>query len=372
MNVFLECDVDTLIDLQVQAAIARMTTKSEAGVAASLALAKLSIKLLAQDTLETIAQDFLDKYFIPLIQLLSSQTTFPSSGKARAAICHSMVQILVQLGERLGRELASQVLISTLQCFFACFSGVHEEVQLELQQRRNSKVNGVGARGSKQELKLSGSGKFHQSLDLSQTPTNADPPSRVGYSTSIKITSPAEEVQAHPLAESVETIGNSSNTGDTTPKGSIGTPTDPPAAAPVNEAYTQVCLTFSPTMAHASYIPFCRLLGQYNLNGQLYNTDLIEHIVYKLDDSERPKSPIPTVFYETSDTETDRSSETEDDDEHSDSESGFDRDAALKVGPIAAITGLSPEATDFGKSSWFVDLDSDDETTTKVEGEVRE
>ena len=80
-----------------------------------------------------ILQDLCDNYFVPLIQLLSSQTSFPSRGEGRAAISRSMVDLLVVLGERLGREEARQILSTTLQCFFSCFSSVHsneEETQL--------------------------------------------------------------------------------------------------------------------------------------------------------------------------------------------------------------------------------------------------
>ena len=283
-----------------------------------------------------------------------------------------MVQILVQLGERLGREQASKVLISTLQCFFACFSGANTRVESETPQRRNSKVNGVGAQGSKHELSLSGSQNL-ENFDLCETPTNtslrSDSDVHASHSTtSITVTSPATEVHTHPLTvETNETVQqHTPSTSDTTPKGSVDTTT----GVPDNEAYRQVCLTFSPAMAHASYVPFCRLLGQYYLNDQLYNTDLIEQIVYKQDDSVRSKSPLPTVLCETSDSESDLSSEAEDEDENSDSEAGFERDAALKVGPIAAITGLGQDSTDFGRSSWFVNLEGE-ETGTKVEEEVR-
>ena len=70
---------------------------------------------------------------MPLIQLLSSHTTFPSGGEGRAAICRSMIDLMIALGERLGREEASLVLIPTLELFFLCFDSVHsneEETQL--------------------------------------------------------------------------------------------------------------------------------------------------------------------------------------------------------------------------------------------------
>ncbi len=80
-----------------------------------------------------LIQDLCDNYFLPLIQLLSSQTTFPSGGVGRSAVCRSMVDLLLSLGERLGRDEAINVLTDTLQGFFSCFSSVHsneEETQL--------------------------------------------------------------------------------------------------------------------------------------------------------------------------------------------------------------------------------------------------
>lgn len=45
-----------IVFCQVTAATSRMTVKSEAGVAASIALAKISVQLLSPHTLERIAQ----------------------------------------------------------------------------------------------------------------------------------------------------------------------------------------------------------------------------------------------------------------------------------------------------------------------------
>ena len=122
-------------------------------------------------------------------------------------------------------------------------------------------------------------------------------------------------------------------------------------------------------MAHNSYIQFCRLLGQYNLGDKLYNRELIEQIAYGHDEAAQPKSPLPNVLAEL-EPESDPSSESEDDSDGGET-SIEKRDAAIKVGPIIAVTGLGKDASGFGRSSWFVSLDereeSAKETVTKEE-----
>ena len=113
-------------------------------------------------------------------------------------------------------------------------------------------------------------------------------------------------------------------------------------------------------MGHSSYVQFCRLLGQYNLGDKLYNRELIEQIAYAHDETTQPKNPLPNILTEPA-TESDLSSESEDE---SDGELSFEkRDAAIKVGPIIAVTGLGKEASGFGRSSWFVDLHEKEEST---------
>ena len=119
--------------LQVSAATSRMSVKSEAGVAASLALMRIAIRHLLHTSLQNIAHDVCESYFVPLIQLLSAHTVFPSGGEGRAAVCRSLIDLMIMLGERLGREEASEVLIPTLELFFLSFDSVHsneEETQL--------------------------------------------------------------------------------------------------------------------------------------------------------------------------------------------------------------------------------------------------
>ena len=259
-------------------------------------------------------QEICDRYFLLLIQLLSSQTTFPSGGKARAAICQSMVKLLVLLGEGLGREQACDLLRPTLQCFFASFSSVHQDDGREKATPTTTADSDVAE-------------------PLSPSPKHASHPE-------------AKPVEFHPLTESLD----DPKSGDD-PKSS-----DTPSYMPDSEVYRQLCTTFSKAMAHTAYVNFCMLLGQYYLHDCLCNADLIEQIAYSHDEMEHPQSPLTSILTETLSCDSDTNSESESDEE-SDDDMGMARDAALKVGPIAAVTGLGMEEAGFRKSSWFVDLE---------------
>ena len=340
-----------------------MSMKSEAGVAASLALVKLSIKALSPKTLEDgVANDIADHYFLPLIQLLSAQTTFPSGGKARAAICQTMVSLLVQLGEKLEtRELASEVLMPTVKGFFACFSVVHETGS-----KMHAPTGQSPTKSTSDELKQNGG--LDRDEIVSVTPTVDDPlgtrngPCRDRSPKELDLTNrgipAADMVEQHPLTPQKEDL-------DVTPKlARHSRELKEEVLFGESETYHQVCATFSRPMAHNSYIQFCRLLGQYNLGDKLYNRELIEQIAYGHDEAAQPKSPLPNVLTELV-PESDPSSESEDDSDGGEM-SIEKRDAAIKVGPIIAVTGLGKDASGFGRSSWFVDLDEREESARET------
>ena len=301
-------------------------------------------------------QDLCENHFILLIQLLSSQTTFPSGGRARATICQSMVHLLVHIGERLGREKASQ-LMATLQCFFACFSGVHgngnrsrvSDVEPE-QPRVRPKWDQPN--GQEEEKLEDGD------LDELKTPTDSSVLEHqlAGSGKAVPV---SKEVNLHPLSPSPDS--QDAEVGGERGEGEKGrdTATTPPKEDTTtlfenSEAFRQVCTTFSPAMAHAAYVPFCRLLGQYTLNNQLYNTDLIEGITYSHDQKAQP-SPLPSIF----DASEDNSPSSSDSESEENTDDDIDDSFALKLGPIAAISakrGLGDDSASFGQSSWFVDL----------------
>ena len=223
------------------------------------------------------------------------------------------------------------LLIGTLQCFFTCFSGVHGPAF------ERATANGEKARGKEED----GSDRATLSADLNESLTQS----------ARKVVPTATEVESHPL--NLRNGGEADPDQEATPLPSSDTLIEE------NEAYRQVCATFSPAMALAAYIPFCRLLGQINLNKNLYNTDLIEHIAYSHDKVAQPNSPLPNVW-DRPDSESESSSDSEDETSSGEDLDDSWRDVAMKLGPVAAIhgkSGLGSDAAGFGRSSWFVDLE---------------
>lgn len=283
-------------------------------------------------------------YFLPLIQLLSSQITFSSGGKVRAAICQSMVKLLLLLGETLGRDMACSKLGPILQCFFSSFSGVHEDERKEKPKRTDrhtiavvDTAGGAGGAGGDLNPPFLLSSSLKGSVGVVSHPE-------------------AKTVEFHPLTGSLEEGGG----GDT-----------PSSYVPDSEAYRQLCITFSKAMAHSAYVNFCKLLGQYYLADCLCNAELIEQIAYSHDEVAHPNSPLTSILTESFSCDSDTNSDGGSDEDSDDDDMGVARDAAIKVGPIAAVTGLNMEESGFRKSSWFVDLEEplgEDSTATTTAG----
>ena len=264
-----------------------------------------------------------------------------------------MVHLLVHIGERLGREKASQ-LMATLQCFFACFSGVHgtgngskiSDVETE-QPRVQPKWDQPNGREEKPE---------DEALTELQTPTNESMLEHqlAGSGKAVPL---SKEVSLHPLSPSSESRDSEEGEEGKERRGTViatSPKEDTTTLFENSEAFRQVCTTFSPAMAHAAYVPFCRLLGQYTLNNQLFNTDLIESIAYSHDQKAQP-SPLPSIF----DALEDDALSSSDSESEENSDEDIDESFVLKLGPIAAISaksGLGDDSASFGQSSWFVDL----------------
>ena len=133
-----------------------------------------------------------------------------------------------------------------------------------------------------------------------------------------------------------------------------------------NLALEQLQETFTPAMAHATYIPFCKLLGQISLNTELRNTELIEHIAYGYDAHARDKTrQLPSVFLSSEDEDSSSSNSDSEDSMAEDTRGGDEelaRDVTIKLGPVEALQqkrGLDRDAVSFGRSNWFVDLNQE-------------
>ena len=307
-----------------------------------------------------------DRFFIPLIQLLSSQTIFPSGGSARATICHSLVLILLKIGERLGREKSSVLLLETLRLFFTCFDAVYMQcspgISESLASSGSSRGRSETASGSSQSSgftsQASAPGKLQNGRERGRSNTaspvasgsrwgNPNRPKKAvsldkdGHGTTVVL---ATQVTSHPLSS-----------------GSDKTPANPNQNKMMDpsEALEQLHDTFSPAMAHAMYIPFCKLLGQIKLNTELRNTELIEQLAYRYDEDVQQQTRLPSVFL-ASDNEQSSSSNSESEDSGEEREEDeLVRDVTIKLGPVVALQkkrGLDQDAVNFGRPSWFINL----------------
>ena len=318
-----------------------------------------------------------DSFFIPLIQLLSSQTIFPSGGSARATICHSLVLILLKIGERLGREKSSVLLLETLRLFFTCFDAVYMQcspgISESLASSGSSRGRSETASGSSQSSgftsQVSAPGKLQNGRERGRSNTdspvasgsrwgNPNHPKKAvsldkdGHGTTVVL---ATQVTSHPL----------SSDSDKTQRAHAN-PNQKKMVDP-SEALEQLRDTFSPAMAHAMYIPFCKLLGQIKLNTELRNTELIEQLAYRYDEDVQQQTRLPSVFL-ASDNEQSSSSNSESEDSAGEEreEDELVRDVTIKLGPVVALQkkrGLDQDAVNFGRPSWFINLqDEGDET----------
>lgn len=102
---------------------------------------------------------------------------------------------------------------------------------------------------------------------------------------------------------------------------------------------------------------------------ELRNTELIEQIAYNYDDNVKEKSSLPSVFLNS---EEELSSESGSESEHSTGEEHTEddlmRDVTIKLGPVVALqkkSGLDEDAVNFGRSSWFVDLQQEGGNTSE-------
>ncbi len=247
-----------------------------------------------------------------------------------------MVNLLELIGNSLGREEACRILGSTLQLFFSTFSGVHAATVTSSKHSPPASTN-------------------TQSLTSSMKNPN-----------STRVSNKTVEFKTSEVEEEGSATGTGSIHADNIQD---------------SEYYKQLSTTFSKSLVHSSYITFCKLLGQYYLQDMLLNADLIEQLAYSHDEEVRPYTPPTSIFSDPIINDTDTTSDSSDESdseedgvegEEEEAETVAARDAALKVGPVVALTQLNMEEAGFRKSSWFVDLDDNvTEETSPTNKEVR-
>ena len=124
-------------------------------------------------------------------------------------------------------------------------------------------------------------------------------------------------------------------------------------------AVEQVMRTFLPEMVHNAYVDFCKLIGQISLTNNLHNIDVIEdlHASYSQETEGNTVGQMTSLLGLTEEEESSDSSSP------NSSDSSTDLNLAYELGPTMALqgrSGLGPDSTSFGESSWFVDTEETD------------
>ncbi|XP_048586310.1 WD repeat-containing protein 81 isoform X1 [Nematostella vectensis] len=194
----------------------RFGARGEASLASVFALLKYCIPYMSKETLVDNFETLVKTVFQPVLRILSSwNIKFPGGGEARAALCHSYVDLLTALSMKLERELTRELMTAPLQQFFSCFALVHLKKEY-----------------------------------------------RLGGASSTAVTSTAMG-------------GNEgSQTNLLEPQGDITRPEQIEAFCKT-AMYDELYLTFSPAMAHHAYVPLCGIMGGKYMETVLYNHDLI-------------------------------------------------------------------------------------------------
>ena len=192
-----------------------------------------------------------------------------------------------------------ELLLETVRLFFTCFDGVYarsssssvsEAATAGSQTRAHSSFTASSHSNSSTQVSAV-PGKLH-SGERERSHSSASPLNSGSHRTKLGHTKKAvsldRDVQDTPPS-TTQVTSYTLNPGNDGGAPAINTPD-------WSAVMGQLQATFTPAMAHATYIPFCQLLGQIKLNMELRNTDLIEQIAYSYDESVQEKGLLPSVF----------------------------------------------------------------------------
>ncbi|XP_066279780.1 WD repeat-containing protein 81-like [Branchiostoma lanceolatum] len=240
------------ITFMVSSGRSRLNSKMEAGLIGAMVLLRHVVPFMSDttimDNLKMLERDILK----PLISLVSNPcVTFPGSGQARAVVCYKLVDAMVLVTLRIGREMAREELNKLLRQFFSCFDLVHGE-------GNTTEENTTAPKAS--SLSLSDSMEFVEIKMDANTNTY-----RIGTPIRINSVSP---LSSDPRKSSRVKL----NASPVMPNGLY----DGEVTSSQKEAGMEdLRVVFTPALAHAAFIPLCRLTGSIHMERILKNHDLI-------------------------------------------------------------------------------------------------
>lgn len=286
----------------------KLTLNLEAGLVGCLALLRHIIPFMTDNTLMDQLQDVILKTILhPAVRLLSTtRMAYPSGWVARMAVTTKFCDALYLLSLRLGREMTHRHLaVPALQRFFLTFSKAHLDRAnaLTLSATPNSYTSGDGPliesvaqrdtvsplrsleESSYLEIRRDGTiTEWAVRRGASVQITHVRSRSRMCDSESADSYSPPQPARKpHPEAE------GSSDALDSDPIR--------------KQAQDELCLVFSPQLAHLVYIPFFRFLGEPVVEQALKNHLLIQDLCFEYEQEMQHAAPsgVPDDMFYLSD-----------------------------------------------------------------------
>ncbi|KAI0233832.1 WD repeat-containing protein 81 [Lamellibrachia satsuma] len=249
---------------QICVAVKKLTSKAEAGLVGCLQLLTHILPYLSDSTLMDILQETIFKDIIlPILKIVSSaHISFPTRSQARSVICYKIIDALYVISLRIGFEMTRGHMTFVLQKFFAAFNRVHAHTDEE-----TADLSSEGTMGSP-NVAVTDKQALEENLYFE-----------------IKMDSQTKEYHiGTPIAVDSFLQHQRQNSGSSM-KHSLSPPAhedieESPQFGEVNreQILGELRETFTPQLAHAAYIPFCRLAGDIHMEQNLINDDLIRRL----------------------------------------------------------------------------------------------
>ncbi|KAK3093971.1 hypothetical protein FSP39_022380 [Pinctada imbricata] len=263
---YIPCAIDML-----NVARKRLTQRAEAGLVSALVLLRHILPLISDKTLMDILQDTIIKELLrPAIRIVSNiNQSFPGGSTVRTIVCHKLIDVVYVIGLRLGFEMTRSHLTSVLSDFFRSFNQVHESQSSF--HRSNSSNKLLDSDKFQGTIRSQGSDDTYCNIKMD---TNTK---EVVIGTPVSVLSVESSSPLSPSswnARKTYSLTNITEDRDETFEGSGRYREN------IKEELENV---FTPELAYASYIPFCRIFGSIHIEQHLPNEDLIRHLCSQYD-----------------------------------------------------------------------------------------
>ncbi|KAK3930332.1 WD repeat-containing protein 81 [Frankliniella fusca] len=243
----------------------------------------------------------------PAVRLLSTtRMAYPSGWVARMAVTTKFCDALYLLSLRLGREMTHRHLaVPALQRFFLTFSKAHLERAnaLTLSATPNSNTSGdgplidsVAQRDTRSPLRSLEESSY---LEIRRDGTITEWAVRRGASVQITHVRSRSRMCDSESADSYSPPQPSQK-----PSQDLESSSAPKDSDPIrNQAQDELCLVFSPQLAHLVYIPFFRFLGEPVVEQALKNHLLIQDLCFEYEQEMQHAAPsgVPDDMFYLSD-----------------------------------------------------------------------